>query len=156
MPTYEYECQVCKYQFEIIQPITDDSLTVCPECLKPDLMKLIPRNVTVIMKGASAHVNVPGAHAEQWKKDKHTREMEALAAEPMTEAEQQAAHEQGLERDKEMGFEAGHSGGGRAPIVSAAERPHLTQAQIDAKMSAARAKGQKRIKVSQDARKGSL
>jgi putative FmdB family regulatory protein len=31
MPTYEYVCAKCGQQFEIIQPIADKSLTVCPQ-----------------------------------------------------------------------------------------------------------------------------
>lgn len=32
MPTYEYLCQACNYRFEQRQHMTDDSLTICPEC----------------------------------------------------------------------------------------------------------------------------
>jgi putative FmdB family regulatory protein len=30
MPTYEYVCDKCKHQFELVQSINDDALTVCP------------------------------------------------------------------------------------------------------------------------------
>jgi putative FmdB family regulatory protein len=32
MPTYEYQCQSCKNRFETWQRMTDEPLTVCPEC----------------------------------------------------------------------------------------------------------------------------
>lgn len=32
MPTYEYLCQACSHRFEQWQHMTDDALTVCPEC----------------------------------------------------------------------------------------------------------------------------
>lgn len=32
MPTYEYTCRDCGHTFEIVQPMTDDPLTMCPEC----------------------------------------------------------------------------------------------------------------------------
>ncbi len=32
MPTYEYMCKDCGHTFEIVQPMIDDPLTVCPEC----------------------------------------------------------------------------------------------------------------------------
>ena len=32
MPTYEYRCRDCGHTFEAVQPMADDSLTVCPEC----------------------------------------------------------------------------------------------------------------------------
>jgi putative FmdB family regulatory protein len=31
MPTYEYACSKCEHHFEIVQPITDKALTVCPK-----------------------------------------------------------------------------------------------------------------------------
>lgn len=41
MPIYEYECRACGYRFENLQKISDAPLTVCPECSKPELGKLI-------------------------------------------------------------------------------------------------------------------
>ena len=32
MPTYGYRCGKCGHQFEIIQRITEEPLTACPEC----------------------------------------------------------------------------------------------------------------------------
>jgi len=32
MPTYEYLCQTCSHRFETWQKMTDEPLTVCPEC----------------------------------------------------------------------------------------------------------------------------
>ena len=32
MPTYEYHCKSCKHRFETVQKMTDEPLTVCPEC----------------------------------------------------------------------------------------------------------------------------
>jgi putative FmdB family regulatory protein len=31
MPTYEYDCSKCEHHFEIVQPITDKALKVCPK-----------------------------------------------------------------------------------------------------------------------------
>mgnify|MGYP002713030866 FL=1 len=41
MPIYEYQCKSCGHQLEAIQKMSDDPLTVCPECGKPDLQKKI-------------------------------------------------------------------------------------------------------------------
>ena len=41
MPTYEYKCSACGHQFEEFQKITDDALTDCPECKKPEVKRLI-------------------------------------------------------------------------------------------------------------------
>ncbi len=32
MPTYEYLCQACSHRFETWQKMTEDPLTICPEC----------------------------------------------------------------------------------------------------------------------------
>ena len=32
MPTYAYVCTACDHRFEIVQAITDATLTTCPEC----------------------------------------------------------------------------------------------------------------------------
>jgi putative FmdB family regulatory protein len=32
MPTYEYECEKCGHRFEIVQKMSDASLTQCPKC----------------------------------------------------------------------------------------------------------------------------
>ncbi|PKK84929.1 MAG: FmdB family transcriptional regulator [candidate division Zixibacteria bacterium HGW-Zixibacteria-1] len=32
MPTYQYRCTECEHEFEKFQPISDDPVSVCPEC----------------------------------------------------------------------------------------------------------------------------
>ena len=32
MPTYEYLCEDCGYQFDVVQRITEEPLTECPKC----------------------------------------------------------------------------------------------------------------------------
>lgn len=41
MPIYEYQCQSCQHEFEILQKISDPALTDCPECREPALKKKI-------------------------------------------------------------------------------------------------------------------
>jgi putative FmdB family regulatory protein len=41
MPFYEYQCQACGAQVEVLQKITDAPLKKCPECAKSKLVKLI-------------------------------------------------------------------------------------------------------------------
>jgi len=41
MPIYEYQCGACNHEFEAMQKMSDDKLTDCPECNKPELKKLI-------------------------------------------------------------------------------------------------------------------
>jgi len=41
MPIYEYQCEACGYQFDIIQKVSDEKLTVCSKCNKTKLKKLV-------------------------------------------------------------------------------------------------------------------
>ena len=44
MPIYEYRCQKCQHEMEIIQKMSDEALTTCPDCGKEGLTKLISRS----------------------------------------------------------------------------------------------------------------
>jgi putative FmdB family regulatory protein len=39
MPIYEYLCQACNHELEIIQKLSDKQLKVCPECKRAKLKK---------------------------------------------------------------------------------------------------------------------
>ena len=54
MPIYEYECTKCSKHFEIMQKISDDTLTSCREC-GGDLKKLIT-NTSFVLKGSGWYV----------------------------------------------------------------------------------------------------
>lgn len=41
MPIFDYQCQACGHEFETIQKISDDALTDCPQCGKPELKKMV-------------------------------------------------------------------------------------------------------------------
>jgi putative FmdB family regulatory protein len=41
MPFYEYQCQACGAQVEVLQKISDAPLKKCPECGKSRLLKLV-------------------------------------------------------------------------------------------------------------------
>lgn len=44
MPIYEYRCQVCQHEMEVMQKMADEALTTCPACGKEGLTKLISRS----------------------------------------------------------------------------------------------------------------
>lgn len=50
MPTYEYECPRCGV-IEVLQSMKDPTLTVCPQCRKRKVVKLVSRGAGVIFKG---------------------------------------------------------------------------------------------------------
>lgn len=41
MPIYEYKCEKCTHLFEKLQKISDQPLTLCPQCNKEGLTKLV-------------------------------------------------------------------------------------------------------------------
>jgi putative FmdB family regulatory protein len=41
MPIYEYACQACGHELEVMQKIADAVLADCPACGKPSLKKMI-------------------------------------------------------------------------------------------------------------------
>lgn len=55
MPTYEYRCQSCGNQFEIVQSFKDASLTVCDRC-SGELRKVYG-NVGISFKGSGFYKN---------------------------------------------------------------------------------------------------
>ena len=51
MPTYEYRCNDCGYEFEIFQSMKDDRLTACEKC-NGTLKRLIGTGAGIIFKGS--------------------------------------------------------------------------------------------------------
>jgi putative FmdB family regulatory protein len=51
VPTYEYACGSCDAHHEIVQKMTDPTLTECPDCGQPTLRKLF-NGVGVVFKGS--------------------------------------------------------------------------------------------------------
>ena len=50
MPTYQYACNDCSEQLEVVQKFTDDALTVCPSC-QGNLRKVFSA-VGIVFKGS--------------------------------------------------------------------------------------------------------
>ncbi|NJP89577.1 FmdB family transcriptional regulator [Nonomuraea sp. FMUSA5-5] len=50
MPTYQYACNDCGEQLEVVQKFTDDALTVCPKC-QGNLRKVFSA-VGIVFKGS--------------------------------------------------------------------------------------------------------
>jgi len=51
MPTYEYKCSKCNYNFEMFQGIKDDPISTCPKC-KGQVRRIIGAGVGIIFKGS--------------------------------------------------------------------------------------------------------
>lgn len=50
MPTYQYRCQDCSSQLEVVQKFTDDPLTQCPTC--EGSLRKVYGAVGVVFKGS--------------------------------------------------------------------------------------------------------
>ncbi|MFT4218322.1 MAG: zinc ribbon domain-containing protein [Micropruina sp.] len=50
MPTYQYRCQDCSSQLEVVQKFTDEALTQCPTCEGP--LRKVYSAVGVVFKGS--------------------------------------------------------------------------------------------------------
>jgi putative FmdB family regulatory protein len=56
MPTYEYQCGKCGYQFEAFQSIKDAAITTCPECHEEAVQRLISSGSGLIFKGSGFYI----------------------------------------------------------------------------------------------------
>jgi len=88
MPTYEYECEKCKHQFELVQSIADNPLTVCPPDLchlkkwgKGKVKRLISAGAGLIFKGS-------GFYITDYRSDnyKESAKKESAAATPASDS----------------------------------------------------------------------
>ena len=52
MPTYDYQCRACKYEFDKFQSISDPAIRKCPKCGKLRVRRLIGTGGGVIFKGS--------------------------------------------------------------------------------------------------------
>jgi putative FmdB family regulatory protein len=62
MPTYEYRCKMCGYQFEVFQRISEEPVKKCPRCGKP-VERMISAGMGIIFKGT-------GFYSTDYKKSK--------------------------------------------------------------------------------------
>ena len=82
MPIYEYKCKNCEHQFEQLQKINDEPLSTCPECHKPELMKLVS-NTSFQLKGT-------GWYATDFKDKKPKKEKAATETKDKAKATDKA------------------------------------------------------------------
>jgi putative FmdB family regulatory protein len=65
MPVYSYQCDNCGYSFERRQKFTDPHITVCPNCHKKRVRKLLT-TPSIVFKGSgwysTDHRSPSGAH----------------------------------------------------------------------------------------------
>jgi len=67
MPTYDYRCSDCGFQYEIFQRMTESSIKKCPECGKNTAVRLISGGAGLIFRGS-------GFYITDYKNKKTTKE----------------------------------------------------------------------------------
>ncbi len=55
MPTYEYKCTRCGFEFEEFQSIAAESLSICPKC-KGRVQRKISGGTGLIFKGSGFYI----------------------------------------------------------------------------------------------------
>lgn len=55
MPTYQYQCKNCSYEFEKFQKMSDDPIKVCPEC-DGEVRRLISGGAGLLFKGSGFYI----------------------------------------------------------------------------------------------------
>jgi putative FmdB family regulatory protein len=66
MPTYEYKCESCGYEFEQFQSITAKPIRKCPKCSKTSVRRLIGVGAGIIFKGSGFYAT--DYRSESYKK----------------------------------------------------------------------------------------
>lgn len=56
MPTYEYECRDCHYNFERFQSMSDEPVRICPQC-GGSVRRMIGGGSGIIFKGSGFYIN---------------------------------------------------------------------------------------------------
>jgi putative FmdB family regulatory protein len=55
MPTYNYKCTNCKYQFSVFQKMSDDPIIVCSKC-EGKVKRIISGGSGIIFKGTGFYL----------------------------------------------------------------------------------------------------
>jgi len=67
MPTYDYICKECAHNFEAFQKMTDDPLSVCPEC-GGEVERKIGGGAGLLFKGSGFYITDYKGNKSQSKK----------------------------------------------------------------------------------------
>jgi len=66
MPTYDYFCTDCKYEFEEFQKMSDEAIDTCPKC-KGKTRRIISGGAGFLLKGSGFYST--DYRSESYKKD---------------------------------------------------------------------------------------
>ena len=84
MPTYEYACSTCHHRFEAWQKMSDEPLTICPECGAHIRRVLYPAGI--VFKGSGFYKTDHSNGSQAAKMDGATETKKADGASTETKA----------------------------------------------------------------------
>jgi len=64
MPTYDYQCQKCDFEFEREQRITEDAIKTCPKCKSRKAKRLLSAS-NFILKGGGWYADGYGSSGKK-------------------------------------------------------------------------------------------
>lgn len=97
MPIYEYRCEACGNQLEVLQKVSEPPLSTCPQCAQESLVKLI--------SAAGFQLKGSGWYATDFKGSGSNKKSEETKSESKPEAKSESKPEAKTET-------AGATGGG--------------------------------------------
>ena len=56
MPTYDYRCKSCGYEFEEFQSMSAEKMVICPKCAEPSLKRLMSSGAGLVFKGSGFYI----------------------------------------------------------------------------------------------------
>jgi putative FmdB family regulatory protein len=56
MPTYDYYCTLCKFEFEEFQSIASEPIQICPKCKEKTVKRKISGGTGLIFKGSGFYI----------------------------------------------------------------------------------------------------
>jgi putative FmdB family regulatory protein len=87
MPTYQYRCRKCGYEFEEFQGITDAPINTCPEC-EGKTERIITGGAGFVLKGSGFYST---DHRSQSYKEAEKKENSKLVAPKKSESRKEPA-----------------------------------------------------------------
>jgi putative FmdB family regulatory protein len=86
MPTYDYQCQKCGFEFEREQRITEDPIKTCPECKSRKAKRLLSAS-NFILKGGGWYADGYGSSGGKKSADSSsaTSESDSSSSDKSTE-----------------------------------------------------------------------
>ncbi len=105
MPTYHYRCKACEHEFEEFQSMAEDSLTKCPACKKPRLVRVISGS-GLVFKGSGFYLTdykKQGSSAADSSNEKQQASGSPSDASASTAEKGETGKQEGKESGKDSG-----------------------------------------------------